>query len=286
MLLGKYRINDIARKIDRDKSTIIRWEEHSLIPKAKRDSRGWRYYSKKEVERIIGLVRKTNYFQDKEKIHEPGNSKAKKFSYAGVAGVVLLMLYSLLSLSLQNVLANETATTTMYTTVTAGVLDFINSSSSESFTGVTVSFTSQTSTIANNKMGAFSVQDARGSGAGWAVNLGAADWKSGVDVMQLDYDGSGRGKNENNTTDGLGQLCMIATSGAIRSAAGQATTNINKGVTDCFSSTTAVTAIDLYTADPSWGKGQYWITDFKLEQFIPANPTAQSYTTTISLTIQ
>ena len=32
MLLGKYRINDIARKIDRDKSTIIRWEEQDLIP--------------------------------------------------------------------------------------------------------------------------------------------------------------------------------------------------------------------------------------------------------------
>ncbi len=277
MLKGKYRINYIAQKIDRDKSTLIRWEEQGFIPKPRRDSRGWRYYSKQEVDEVIALVRKTNYFLDKEKIHQPGDNKAKKFSYAGVAGVVVFMLYSLLSLSLQNVLANETATTTMFTTVTAGVLDFLNSSGSESFTGVSVSFTAQTSSIANNKMGAFQMQDARGSGAGWVINLSGTDWKSGADVMQLDYDNTGADNN-------LGKMCVIVTNGAIQSTAGQSTANVNKGATDCFSAT--VTAIDLYTANTSYGKGQYWITDFKLEQYIPSNPTAQSYTTTVTLTIQ
>ena len=53
----KYRLIDIAREIDRDKSTIIRWEDLGLIPAAKRDSRGWRYYNDKEVKAIIELVK-------------------------------------------------------------------------------------------------------------------------------------------------------------------------------------------------------------------------------------
>ena len=62
MKLGKYTVNDIASHIDRDKSTIIRWEEQGLIPAAPRDSRGWRYYTREQVEEIIRLVKTTNYF--------------------------------------------------------------------------------------------------------------------------------------------------------------------------------------------------------------------------------
>jgi len=54
---------EILKKIDRNKTTLLRWEKQGLIPKAKRDSRGWRYYSKKEVEKILSLVKKTNYFR-------------------------------------------------------------------------------------------------------------------------------------------------------------------------------------------------------------------------------
>ena len=59
----KYRLKDIQEKIDRDKTTLIRWETQGKIPEAKRDSRGWRYYSKKEVIDIVGLVLSTNYFR-------------------------------------------------------------------------------------------------------------------------------------------------------------------------------------------------------------------------------
>jgi len=65
MFEEKYHINDILKRIDRNKTTLIRWEEQGLIPKAKRDSRGWRYYSKDEVEQIIDLVKKTDYFRKK-----------------------------------------------------------------------------------------------------------------------------------------------------------------------------------------------------------------------------
>jgi DNA-binding transcriptional MerR regulator len=59
----KYYLNDILKRIDRNKTTLIRWEEQGLIPKAKRDSRGWRYYSKKEIKEIVDLIRKTDYFR-------------------------------------------------------------------------------------------------------------------------------------------------------------------------------------------------------------------------------
>lgn len=64
MIANHYRLNDILREIDRNKTTIIRWEDHGLIPKAPKDSRGWRYYTKEQIDYIIKLVKKTNYFQD------------------------------------------------------------------------------------------------------------------------------------------------------------------------------------------------------------------------------
>lgn len=64
MIKEKYYLNEILKKIERNKTTLIRWEEQGLIPKAKRDSRGWRYYSKKEAEKIINLIKKNNYFRN------------------------------------------------------------------------------------------------------------------------------------------------------------------------------------------------------------------------------
>ncbi|OGF36491.1 hypothetical protein A2531_04365 [Candidatus Falkowbacteria bacterium RIFOXYD2_FULL_34_120] len=60
----KYRIKDILDKVDRDKTTLIRWEKEGLIPEAKRDSRGWRYYSKRDITNIINQVLSTDYFRN------------------------------------------------------------------------------------------------------------------------------------------------------------------------------------------------------------------------------
>ena len=60
----KYRLKDIGEKIDRDKTTLIRWEKVGLIPEAKRDSRGWRYYSRDEVSNIVKTVLTTDYFRN------------------------------------------------------------------------------------------------------------------------------------------------------------------------------------------------------------------------------
>ena len=64
MNIKKYRLKDIQDKIDRDKTTLIRWENKGLIPRAKRDSRGWRYYSRNEVINIIDMVLSTDYFRN------------------------------------------------------------------------------------------------------------------------------------------------------------------------------------------------------------------------------
>ncbi len=63
MAKRKYYLNEILKRIDRNKTTFIRWEEMNLVPKAKRDSRGWRYYTEEEVEKIVELIKKTNYFR-------------------------------------------------------------------------------------------------------------------------------------------------------------------------------------------------------------------------------
>jgi DNA-binding transcriptional MerR regulator len=60
----KYRLKDIEDRIDRDKTTLIRWEKAGLIPRAKRDSRGWRYYSKDQVHEIVSRVLTTDYFRN------------------------------------------------------------------------------------------------------------------------------------------------------------------------------------------------------------------------------
>jgi len=59
---GHYRISDIARRVDRSNTAVVRWEKLGLIPKAKRDSRGWRIYAKDQIDAIVERIQKTNYF--------------------------------------------------------------------------------------------------------------------------------------------------------------------------------------------------------------------------------
>ena len=59
----KYRLKDIEVKVDRDKTTLIRWEKSGLIPTAKRDSRGWRYYTKDQVGQIVDNILASDYFR-------------------------------------------------------------------------------------------------------------------------------------------------------------------------------------------------------------------------------
>ncbi len=59
-----YKIKDLALRLDRSILTIKRWEKQGLIPKARKDSRGWRIYTESEVRDILRLVQTTNYFRN------------------------------------------------------------------------------------------------------------------------------------------------------------------------------------------------------------------------------
>lgn len=279
MFSKKVRLIDIARAIERDKSTIIRWEELGLIPVAQRDSRGWRFYTEEEAKHIVDLVHSTHYFKDTTEQQAAGlKVRPQRMVYIGVLIGVLLMSYQLFTLGSR--VSAATANESFFTTITAGTLNIVNASTSNSFTGVAVSFSSQTATA--NDLGAINVEDARGSGAGWSLTLSGTDWNElnnsapGGRHNQLDYDGTGSDGN-------LGKMCIIVASGQISSAAGQNTTGITKGSQACFSA--SVTSLSIYTAAAAAGKGNYWITDFSLQQFIPSNPTAQNLTTTLTLTL-
>ena len=61
-----YKIGDLALRLDRSILTIKRWEKQGLIPKARKDSRGWRIYTEDEVQAILKKVRESNYFRNME----------------------------------------------------------------------------------------------------------------------------------------------------------------------------------------------------------------------------
>jgi len=49
-------ITDVARELGLTTKTIIRWEKAGKIKRAKRDWRGWRTYSKEDVEEMRTLL--------------------------------------------------------------------------------------------------------------------------------------------------------------------------------------------------------------------------------------
>ncbi len=51
-----YRVKDVSKIIDRDKSTIFRWEKEGRISLPNRDSRGWRIYTENDVRKMKDLV--------------------------------------------------------------------------------------------------------------------------------------------------------------------------------------------------------------------------------------
>lgn len=57
-----YKIGELAKELDRSTLTIKKWEESGLIPKAKRDSRGWRYYTEDDISGIKQILRSNKYF--------------------------------------------------------------------------------------------------------------------------------------------------------------------------------------------------------------------------------
>ena len=118
--------------------------------------------------------------------------------------------------------------------------------------------------------------DDRGTSAGWTLNLTGSDWRASTEQIQFNYNGKG-------SDNGKGKLCAFPNGGSLYAESGSLT-GVSKGGIDCFSST--LSTIDLVTATNGNGNGTYWLTDMKLEQYVPANATATVYTTSIIFTLQ
>jgi len=54
------RVKDLEKIVDRDRNTILRWEREGKIPPAQKDSRGWRFYTQGDIERMRNLIAKSN----------------------------------------------------------------------------------------------------------------------------------------------------------------------------------------------------------------------------------
>ena len=258
----KCRLNKILSKIDRNKTTLIRWEEKGLIPRAKRDSRGWRYYSAAEAEEIVKKIKESNYFRSR------------------VLAVCLIFFVSgLIFLSLKNRglwAVNDNTNLTL--NILEGTLTVTASSSAlieERAYGLTAASTTATS------FPAIDVGDNRGTSAGWdltiscqdgdaaqcywrgeaetdriAVNKDSGDaWKGNQGILCFDIAGQGRGL----TTAGNDDLPALSADA-------------------CFKETTDITIISVSSPN---GAGEYDFAEMQLTQWLPASATSTSYTTTI-----
>jgi len=61
-----YRVKDITRILDRDRTTLFRWEREGRIPVPGRDSRGWRIYTEADLERMRRLICELSGCQDRD----------------------------------------------------------------------------------------------------------------------------------------------------------------------------------------------------------------------------
>ncbi|MBI4090482.1 MAG: hypothetical protein HY422_00490 [Candidatus Komeilibacteria bacterium] len=154
-----------------------------------------------------------------------------------------------------------------------GTLSLTASSSISFDSSLVVQFTSQTSTVSNT--GALQVADDRGGSPGWTLGMSCNRWVEEDGTLSLRCKGTG-------SDDNHGKLCVFPANANLYAESGSLT-GVSKGQNECFSS--AVTSINILTATAGNGTGIYWLTDRTAEQFIPENPTAAVYTTTITYTL-
>ena len=55
-------IAELAKTLDRSVRTLKEWEKKGLIPKARRDSRGWRVYTQEQANKILQHVKRHRFF--------------------------------------------------------------------------------------------------------------------------------------------------------------------------------------------------------------------------------
>ncbi len=165
----------------------------------------------------------------------------------------------------------DMAQTELSLAITGGTLA-VAAPTNADFAGTSFSFAGQTS--ADNGIGTITATDARGSRAGWSINVSATDWSDGSKSMKYNGDGSTNG-----------QLSLdIPTLSDITKIAGDDTNGLSVGTDDSFDS--SVSSIKLVSASTGTGSGEYNISGLSANQFVPGNQPVGNYTTNLVLTIQ
>ncbi|MDD5109930.1 MAG: MerR family transcriptional regulator [Patescibacteria group bacterium] len=273
----QYRVNDLTKAVDRDKTTLLRWEKQGLIPAAKRDSRGWRYYTPDDFSRIVEKIRQSNYFR----------RAALLPIFALLASG--LMTFSLLSFTRY---AYGNADLNMNLNIQAGSLSIQASSTVETFSAVNYSFSNQTTTSTNVE--SVRIQDARGGAGSWTFNVSCQDnttagcyWLGATEKDRFQLTADIGGYNiVSDPPSTSGKLCIDFTGGGgyrCASTAGAPCAAVTLTTAyRCFTNKTT----DITAATGSAANGDYYLAEWDWGQGIPGRTSASVYTTVITYDLQ
>lgn len=257
-----YKIQDLVRALDRDKTTILRWEKQGYIPPAKRDSRGWRYYTDDDFRGIVKKVKEAHYF----------NRRLAALIVVFILVINVVAFFSLSKFALGN--ANMNANLN----VVAGSLSVAASTTVTAFTDVTYALWSQTTTASN--VGATGVSDLRGGAGTWTFNISCADsandcmWKGSTRMNRFAMFQSSTGTFPSTS----GVLCVDLSQNRCVAKFGDPCTNVStQTAVKCFSSAKT----DLSYATGADANGEYWFAETDWSQSVPGLATASLYTTTL-----
>jgi len=271
----QFRVRDLTKAVDRNKTTLLRWEKLGLIPAAKRDSRGWRYYTSEDFTGIIRKVRESNFFRR-----------------GPVLPALALLASGLLTVSLLyfTQFAYGNSNLNMNLNVAAGTLSVTASTTVETFGDVTYSFSNQTTTSTNVE--SVRVQDARGGAGSWTFNVSCNDnstagcyWQGAThkDRFQLTAD---MGTTVADPASSSGKLCVNMTAGGgyrCLSNAGAACSAVTLTTAyRCFVNK----ATDITAATGSNAGGDYYLSEWDWDQGVPGKASATVYTTVITYDLQ
>lgn len=258
-----YKIKDLVKALDRDKTTILRWEKQGFIPPAKRDSRGWRYYTDDDFKTIVSKVKKSHYF----------NPRLAAMVVALIIAINIFAFFTISKFALGNANLNVNLS------VTAGALSVTASTTVTSFSSVNYAFTAQTSTVTN--MGGVGVTDSRGGAGTWTFNISCAD--SSLDCMwrgttEMDRFATFRGGAATAFPSTSGILCLDLSQNRCVSQAGDACTTVTTQTGyNCYAATKA----DITWATGASANGEFWFAETDWAQAVPGLTTATVYTTTL-----
>jgi|GEM_PF-2175227 len=170
--------------------------------------------------------------------------------------------------------AAESDSTTLSLKIATGSLS-VSAPESATLAETNFSFEGQTSST-NNPINNIQTTDARGSRAGWGINITPSDWSDSANPEKtIKYNGSG---------DNEGHLSLdIPDITEVTKLAGDEVSGMSMGIDDSFDATTSY--IKLITAAPGSGSGQYDISGLNASQYIPGNQPMGDYVTNLVLTI-